>query len=66
MAMPGFSDSHWFREAFDCTVYGFCPYNAMSLIEYAPLIHSADERTAVSDLELAARFFADLPPRLLG
>ena len=66
IVMPGFSDSHWFREAFGCTVYGFCPYNAMPLADYAPLIHSADERTAVSDLELAARFFAELPPRLLG
>jgi acetylornithine deacetylase/succinyl-diaminopimelate desuccinylase-like protein len=66
MAMPGFSDSHWFRKAFGATAYGFCPHNAMSLAEYAPLIHSADERVAVSDLELSARFFAELPPRLLG
>ena len=66
MVMPGFSDSHWFREAFGCTVYGFCPQSAMPLAEYAPLIHSADERVAVSDLELSARFFAELPPRLLG
>ena len=66
MVMPGFSDSHWFREAFGADVYGFCPHNAMTLAEYAPLIHSADERVAVSDLELSARFFAELPPRLLG
>ena len=66
MVMPGFSDSHWFREAFDSDVYGFCPHNAMTVAEYAPLIHSADERVAVSDLELSARFFAELPPRLLG
>ena len=26
IVMPGFSDSHWFRKAFDsATVYGFCP-----------------------------------------
>jgi acetylornithine deacetylase/succinyl-diaminopimelate desuccinylase-like protein len=66
MVMPGFSDSHWFREAFGCTVYGFCPHSAMTLAEYAPLIHSADERVAVPDLALSARFFAELPPRLLG
>jgi acetylornithine deacetylase/succinyl-diaminopimelate desuccinylase-like protein len=66
MVMPGFSDSHWFRKAFDATVYGFCPHNAWSLGRYAPLIHGADERAPVADLELAARFFADLPPRLLG
>jgi acetylornithine deacetylase/succinyl-diaminopimelate desuccinylase-like protein len=66
MVMPGFSDSHWFREEFGATVYGFCPHRAMSLAELAPLIHGADERVAVSDLGLSARFFADLPPRLLG
>jgi acetylornithine deacetylase/succinyl-diaminopimelate desuccinylase-like protein len=66
MVMPGFSDSHWFRREFGSTVYGFCPHNAMALGEYAPLIHSADERVAVSDLELSGRFFAELPPRLLG
>jgi acetylornithine deacetylase/succinyl-diaminopimelate desuccinylase-like protein len=38
----------------------------MPLAEYAPLIHGADERVAVADLELSARFFAELPPRLLG
>jgi acetylornithine deacetylase/succinyl-diaminopimelate desuccinylase-like protein len=66
MVMPGFSDSHWFRKAFDATVYGFCPHNAWSLGRYAPLVHGADERAPVADLELAAGFFADLPPRLLG
>jgi len=66
MVMPGFSDSHWFRKAFGAIVYGFCPHNAMTLAELAPLIHSADERVAVSDLELSARFFAELPARLLG
>jgi acetylornithine deacetylase/succinyl-diaminopimelate desuccinylase-like protein len=64
--MPGFSDSHWFREAFGATVYGFCPHNAMTLAEAAPLIHGADERVAAADVELAARFFSDLPRRLLG
>jgi acetylornithine deacetylase/succinyl-diaminopimelate desuccinylase-like protein len=66
MVMPGFSDSHWFRKAFGSIVYGFCPHNARPLAEYAPLIHSADERVPAADLELSASFFADLPPRLLG
>ena len=66
MVMPGFSDSHWFREAFGATVYGFCPHRAMTLAELAPLIHGADERVAVADLELSAGFFADIPARLLG
>jgi acetylornithine deacetylase/succinyl-diaminopimelate desuccinylase-like protein len=66
IVMPGFSDSHWFRKAFEATVYGFCPHNAMRLAEVAPLIHGADERVAVADVELAARFFSDLPRRVLG
>ena len=64
--MPGFSDSHWFRKAFGATVYGFCPHNAMRLAELAPLIHGADERVAVADLELASGFFYDLPRQVLG
>jgi acetylornithine deacetylase/succinyl-diaminopimelate desuccinylase-like protein len=65
-AMPGFSDSHWFRKAFGATVYGFWPRNAMTLGELEPLIHGADERIAVSDLGLSAGFFFDLPRRVLG
>jgi acetylornithine deacetylase/succinyl-diaminopimelate desuccinylase-like protein len=65
IVMPGFSDSHWFRKAFGATVYGFCPHNAMRLGDAAPLIHGADERVAVADLELAAGFFFDLPRRVL-
>ena len=66
LVMPGFSDSHWFRKAFDATVFGFCPQSAMSLAEAVPLIHGADERVAVADVELMASFFYDLPRRLLG
>ncbi len=66
MVMAGFSDSHWFRRAFGAaTVYGFYPQRTMSLAEIAPLIHGADERVAVADLELATRFFFDLPQRVL-
>ena len=64
--MPGFSDSHWFRKAFGSVVYGFCPQNAMSFAEAEPLIHGADERVAVADVELMAGFFHDLPQRILG
>ncbi|MGZ5313311.1 MAG: M20 family metallopeptidase [Solirubrobacterales bacterium] len=64
--MPGFSDSHWFRKAFGSVVYGFCPQNAMSFAEAEPLIHGADERIAVADVELMAGFFHDLPQRILG
>jgi acetylornithine deacetylase/succinyl-diaminopimelate desuccinylase-like protein len=67
IVMAGFSDSHWFRKAFDsATVYGFCPQRDMDLAEAGPLIHGADERIKVSDLELAADFYVDLTRRLLG
>jgi acetylornithine deacetylase/succinyl-diaminopimelate desuccinylase-like protein len=36
--------------------YGFCPMRAMEAEVAARLIHSADERIEVDDLELGARF----------
>ncbi len=67
MVMPGFSDSNWFRRTFEsATVYGFCPQRSLGLFDAQPLIHSADERAAVGDLELAASFYADLCRRVLG
>ncbi len=67
IVMPGFSDSHWWRKAFGAatTVYGFSPQRDMTLFESAPLVHSADERIKVSDVELAARFFADISRTVL-
>jgi acetylornithine deacetylase/succinyl-diaminopimelate desuccinylase-like protein len=38
----------------------------MSFAEAEPLIHGADERVAVADVELMACFFHHLPQRLLG
>lgn len=64
--MPGFSDSHWFRKAFGAVAYGFSPIRAFSLGEVVPLFHGADERIPVDDLALAARFFYEMPPRMLG
>jgi acetylornithine deacetylase/succinyl-diaminopimelate desuccinylase-like protein len=67
MMLPGFTDSRWFREAFpDCVAYGFFPHLHMTLHDTAPLIHGADERIDVRDLGFAARFFHDLPRRLLS
>lgn len=48
----GFTDSHWLREAFGTTAYGFFPARAMPPEVAAQLIHSADERVPVDDLEL--------------
>jgi acetylornithine deacetylase/succinyl-diaminopimelate desuccinylase-like protein len=65
--MPGFSDSNPFRTAFpDAVVYGFCPHREIGLLAAAPLIHGADERVPVSDVELAASFFYELARRMLG
>ena len=63
----GFSDSHWFRKAFDAaTVYGFCPKREFSLLRAAPLVHGADERAAVADVEFAARFYREAIRRVLA
>ena len=48
----GFTDSHWLREAFGTVAYGFFPARTMSYDVAAQLIHSADERIPVDDLEL--------------
>jgi acetylornithine deacetylase/succinyl-diaminopimelate desuccinylase-like protein len=48
----GFTDSHWLREAFGAVAYGFFPARALPAELAATLIHSADERVPVADLEL--------------
>ncbi|MCW2976337.1 MAG: peptidase [Actinomycetia bacterium] len=48
----GFTDSHWLREAFGAVAYGFFPMRTMPPEVAAQLIHSADERIPVDDLEL--------------
>jgi acetylornithine deacetylase/succinyl-diaminopimelate desuccinylase-like protein len=59
--LPGFTDSRSWRAAFpDCVAYGFFPQKHMTLYESAPLVHGADERIDVRDVELAARFFEDV------
>jgi acetylornithine deacetylase/succinyl-diaminopimelate desuccinylase-like protein len=65
--LPGFSDSRWFRAAFpECVAYGFFPQRYMTLLDTAPLVHSANERIDVRDLGFAASFFADIARELLG
>jgi acetylornithine deacetylase/succinyl-diaminopimelate desuccinylase-like protein len=56
MCVAGFTDSHWFREAFGTVAYGFFPSRVMSIETAARLIHSADERVPVDDLELGVSF----------
>ncbi len=65
--LPGFTDSRHFRAAFpECVAYGFFPQRHQSLLETAPLIHGADERIDVRDLEFAAEFYRDLALHVLG
>src|SRR5439155_17444462 len=52
ICVAGFTDSHWFREAFGTVAYGFFPARTMDVDTAARLIHSADERVPVEDLEL--------------
>jgi acetylornithine deacetylase/succinyl-diaminopimelate desuccinylase-like protein len=53
LACVGFTDSHWLREAFGTVAYGFFPTTGEMPPEVATsLVHSADERVPISDLEL--------------
>ena len=56
ICVAGFTDSHWFREAFGTVAYGFFPSRVMGIETAARLIHSADERVPVEDLELGVSF----------
>ena len=65
--LPGFTDSRTWRDAFpECVAYGFFPQRHQTLFETAPLIHSADERIDVRDLDLATSFFTHVTRRILG
>lgn len=57
IALAGFTDSHYVRSAFDTTAYGFFPLRAMAPQQAARLVHSADERIAVDDLEAGVGLF---------
>jgi acetylornithine deacetylase/succinyl-diaminopimelate desuccinylase-like protein len=66
MCVPGFTDSHWVREAFGTVAYGFFPARALDAETSARLVHSADERVPVDDLELGVRFFRHAAERVCG
>lgn len=53
----GFTDSHYVRKELGTEMYGFFPLKAMEVELAARLIHSADERIAVDDLELGVDLF---------
>ena len=56
LLLSGFTDSHWLRDAFGTVAYGFFPMRTMEPEVAARLIHSADERIDVEDLDLGVRF----------
>jgi acetylornithine deacetylase/succinyl-diaminopimelate desuccinylase-like protein len=56
ICLAGFTDSHWMREAFGTIAYGFFPMRYMDPQVATRLVHSADERVRVDDLELGAEF----------
>ena len=65
--LPGFTDSRTFRNAFpECAAYGFFPHRVRTRFETDPLIHGANERIDVRDLEFATVFFRDLSLAMLA
>lgn len=63
---PAFTDSHWVRAAFGTVAYGFFPARAMSRELIGQLVHSADERIAIDDLELGLTFLRHVVVQLLA
>lgn len=66
IACLGFTDSHYLREAFGTIAYGFFPIKAMDVELATRLVHSANERIAVVDLELGVEMFRSTARALLG
>ena len=66
LACAGFTDSHWLRAAFGTVAYGFFPMRTMPAEISAQLIHSADERIPVGDLELGVAWMRHAAHALLG
>jgi len=65
-ACPGFTDSHFLREAYGTTAYGFFPLKEMDTEVATKLVHSANERIAVDDLELGTSMLRSAAISLLG
>jgi acetylornithine deacetylase/succinyl-diaminopimelate desuccinylase-like protein len=67
LTCAGFTDSHWLRDAFGTVAYGFFPSTGDLPPEVAAsLVHSADERIPVSDLELGVRWLRHAARAVLG
>jgi acetylornithine deacetylase/succinyl-diaminopimelate desuccinylase-like protein len=66
VACPGFTDSHYLRQAFGTVAYGFFPLRAMDAELATRLVHSANERIAVDDLALGVELLRHAAQALLG
>jgi acetylornithine deacetylase/succinyl-diaminopimelate desuccinylase-like protein len=66
IACPGFTDSHYLRQGFGTVAYGFFPARVMDPELMTKLVHSADERIAVDDLELGVGMLRHAAHELLG
>ena len=66
IATAGFTDSHYLREAYGTVAYGFFPVKAMDPELATKLVHSANERIAVDDLELGVDMLRSIARTLLG
>jgi acetylornithine deacetylase/succinyl-diaminopimelate desuccinylase-like protein len=66
IACAGFTDSHYLREAYGTVAYGFFPIKEMDAEEATKLVHSANERIAVNDLELGVEMLRATARTLLG
>jgi acetylornithine deacetylase/succinyl-diaminopimelate desuccinylase-like protein len=66
IACPGFTDSHYLRSAFGTIAYGYFPIKTMDTEVATKLIHSANERIHVDDLELGMNMLRSTALSLLG
>ena len=66
ISVAGFTDSHWLRESFGAVAYGFFPMRKMDAAVASRLIHSADERAHVDDLELGVECFRHVARAVCG
>ena len=66
ICVPGFTDSHWVRDAFGTVAYGFFPMRTMDAQLATRLVHSADERIAADDLVFALDCFRHVANTLCG
>ena len=66
VACAGFTDSHFLRKAYGTVAYGFFPIRTMDTELAVKLVHSADERIAVDDLELGTAMLRYAATELLA